>query len=501
MNTIDVGDRKQLFLDDRWFAAQRGMSLRVNPPVKHERVLVPETPWESMRIMGGTVMEDEGRYRMWYGAMAPKPPDADHPCKSRFVCYAESDDGLNWRRVNVDLFSWQGHDENNIVVPAAHGNVMKDPNGPDEQRYKGLFRLWETEMWPESRGTVAPHWEGDTFIPDDELEICTSPDGIHWHRSGTVSDYFHDTSNHMFWDQRIGAYVAYVRTHCRGRTVGRIQVDDALDTPWVALGNDREVTRRRFATAASCDESDPPDTDLYCPCVHQYPWADDAYFAFVNPYRHYPVADTSDTTLQGKDERGRYRNDGTLDIQLAVSRDGVFFTRPDRQPYVPLGMAGAWDGGQLYMGLGMLRVGDEVWMYYTGTSHTHGAYDAEEGRREGGIGRLVQRLDGFISADAAYEGADFTTPLLTFSGAHLRLNVDCSALGQVWVELRDEKNQPIPGHTLAESIDVDRNHIAAPVRWREREHAGELAGRPVRVHVKARASKLYAFQFSSDRDS
>ena len=69
----------------------------------------------------------------------------------------------------------------------------------------------------------------------------------------------------------------------------------------------------------------------------------DAYFAFVNPYRHYPVADTGDTTLQGKDERGRFKNDGPLDIQLAVSRDGITFARPDRKPYVPLGMAGAWD--------------------------------------------------------------------------------------------------------------------------------------------------------------
>ena len=42
MDAIDVGDRKQLFIDERWFGSQRGMALRVNPPVKHERVLVPE---------------------------------------------------------------------------------------------------------------------------------------------------------------------------------------------------------------------------------------------------------------------------------------------------------------------------------------------------------------------------------------------------------------------------------------------------------------------------
>jgi hypothetical protein len=42
---------------------------------------------------------------------------------------------------------------------------------------------------------------------------------------------------------------------------------------------------------------------------------------------------------------------------------------------------------------------------------------------------------------------------------------------------------------------VERNQIAAPVCWREREHMGALIGRPVRLHFKLRACKLYAFQF------
>ena len=211
------------------------------------------------------------------------------------------------------------------------------------------------------------------------------------------------------------------------------------------------------------------------------------------------MGDTSDTTLHGKDERGRHQNDGPVEIQLAVSRDGNHWTRPDRKPYVSLGLAGSWDGGQVYMALGMIRSGDEIWQYYAGTYYTHGAYDMKNVERtSGGLCRLVQRLDGFISADAEYTGAEFTTPVLTFSGAHLKLNADCSALGEIWVEIRDEQGRPIPGYTLEESISVDRNHIAAPVFWKERDSVGELAGRPVRLHFKLRACKLYAFQFENE---
>lgn len=43
-------------------------------------------------------------------------------------------------------------------------------------------------------------------------------------------------------------------------------------------------------------------------------------------------------------------NDGLLEIQLAVSRDGVRFQRPDRTPYIPLDVKGTWHAGQMYMG-------------------------------------------------------------------------------------------------------------------------------------------------------
>ena len=59
--TIDVGTEKQLFIDSRWFGTSHGMTLRVNPPIKAERVLTPEMPWESRGITpGGTILEYMG---------------------------------------------------------------------------------------------------------------------------------------------------------------------------------------------------------------------------------------------------------------------------------------------------------------------------------------------------------------------------------------------------------------------------------------------------------
>ena len=93
-----------------------------------------------------------------------------------------------------------------------------------------------------------------------ELYLCTSPDGIHWKRQRTpVDNYFHDTHNHFFYDTRLGKYVAYFRTHERGRTVGRLEVDDPMELPWIPLEG-HPASGRFFTTVLSADEKDPPDT-------------------------------------------------------------------------------------------------------------------------------------------------------------------------------------------------------------------------------------------------
>lgn len=52
---------------------------------------------------------------------------------------------------------------------------------------------------------------------------------------------------------------------------------------------------------------------------------------------------------------------------------------------------------------------------------------------------------------------------MRFEGTRLQLNVDCGALGEVWVELLDERIFPIEGFTMDEAVSVDRNGVAHEV--------------------------------------
>ncbi len=485
-NVLRIDDRKQLFVDDKFFDRQQGIRLVVNPPVKREIGLKSERPWESGCLgFYSTIIEDEGVYKLWYDAFVGLEVSKEVP---RSICYATSTDGIYWKRENVNLYNWMGHPENNMVMPGVDGAVMIDPVAPPEHRYKALGCIFENSLWPESKGA---HWD----LTGGGVYLMTSPDGIRWKRVDHVaSPFFHDSQNNLLYDDRIKKYVAYMRTHLRGRTVSRVEMDDPTKTSWSYRKPPGDVKPNQYGLylcdnygaydlVMACDELDPPDTDIQtCPIV-KYPWAENIYIGLCVPYRHYP-----------ENIPGTYRNDGPQDVQLAVSRDGIHWQRPDRKPYISLGLAGEWDGGCMWPCLGMIRKGGEIWQYYCASSCTHGDWDMTK-LPMGGICRTVQRLDGFISADADYTGGEFTTPLLQFSGSTLQLNIDCSAMGSCRVEILDEQNSPISGFSQKEAVPVERNHLAFPAQWTSNTSMAVLQGRPVRLRFKLRACKLFAFQF------
>ncbi len=96
-----------------------------------------------------------------------------------------------------------------------------------------------------------------------------------------------DTVNQCFWDARLNKYVAYVRSWHpkRDRAVSRLEVDDLLDVPWPHRPRNSSV-KKPWVSALStelpivmaADDLDPPQTDLYTPSVHPYPWAQEVWW-------------------------------------------------------------------------------------------------------------------------------------------------------------------------------------------------------------------------------
>ncbi len=437
-----VGQARQLFVDDLLIESMRDVALTMNPPVKTgERTLVAEHPWEEFYAGGwNTVLEEGGTYKLWYESSG-----IEAGRHLQMLAYATSSDGIRWEKPKLGLIEFRGSKDNNLVLTDTVGTVFLDPKSADGNRYKFAARK-KTGLW-----------------------IYSSADGVRWTALGdaaVLSKGHFDTQNQVFWDDRLGKYVGYVRRWDPLRKVGRTETSDVTRWP------EPEIV-------FSYDEKDPVESDHYNGCVIKYPFAPDVYFMFPSAYYHFP----------GK------KNDGPLDIQLATSRDGVHWDRRFRAPYVGLGLEGAADGGSIYMTVGMLRKGSEIWMYYTGYDFTHGAYNLTRTRYKGVVSRLVQRLDGFVSADAAYGGGELTTAPLVFDAARLELNLDTGALGSARVEVLGLDRQPVSGFAAADCDPIIGNSTARKVTWKGSPDVGSLSGRPVRLRFAMRSAKLYAFQF------
>ncbi len=480
-SAINVGSQKQLFIDKKFLLSGIGVQLKMNPPAKMGVSIIGEKPWELGWVWGyGSVLEDKGLYRMWYIA-APllgfNKLDEFDANNEFYLCYAESKDGIHWEKPSLGIHEWRGSRANNIVLRVSYetATVFIDPKAPGGERYRLLTHL-PNRMRP-------PNGEG--------LYLHTSPDGLRWKLHPTLLfPFLPDSQNQAFYDTRLKKYVVYMRIWDPLRKVGRLETDDILK-PWPFNKTAKRslnswlVPEREVATAFGYDEHDPEPSDHYTSAAVQYPWAQDAYFMFPSAYLHYP-----------EPPKGQFSNDGPLDIQMAVSRDGVQVHRVEREPYIELGLPGSNDSGSLYMLVGMLRHGDEIYQYYSGFLFTHGAYKGIEDQvRIGSILRVAQRLDGFVSVEAGMSGGSFITPPLRFEGDRLSLNLNASAMGELLVELQDEKGSAIQGHTFAECDPIHGNHTAQIVTWNKKPDLGDLASRPVRIAFKLRAVKLYAFQF------
>jgi len=462
---IDVGSQKQLFIDNRFVESSENVALTMNPPRRLGPVVLPDKPWESSEIgFCASVIEYEGTYMMFYRATSLDAGVSE--------CLATSHDGEHWEKPNVGLIEFKGSKENNIVFQADNEvTVFLDPHSTPDARFKAL----QVRHWPD------PKIGG--------FYIYTSPDGLHWTTSDErVLPFIPDTANQAMWDWRINKYVAYIRLWDRTddtfgrRVVGRVEMDD-ITKPWPydktaepyhIWGEDKiPVTSKEVPTVFKYDEQDPPDSDHYNAAAMQYPWAQDAYFLFPSAFWH---------------------QSGLLDIQMAVSRDGVRWERIARQPYIPLHFEGK-DSMSLYMAIGMLRRGDEILQYYAGYEVPHDERADKAPRPIGSLCGVIQRLDGFVSADAAWGGGALTTPPITFQGTKLELNIDCSAMGMAHVEIRDANDTPIEGFTLADADIMYGNSCHKVATWKGSPDVSKLAGRAVKLHFAMRAAKLYAFQF------
>ena len=470
---IDVGSDKQLILDGLFLEESKDVRLKIQPARKTGEVIFKrEHEWESASLNWFNVMQDQGRidrlakFRMWYEAYDIDGwPTGDDTS----FCYAESRDGIRWTRPELGGFAYKGNKKNNILFrmigsteqgnrSRVHGTgVFIDPNAGREARYKavgqGLF----------DRSGQRPH----------RIAGMVSADGLNWKRlPKPINEHFADSQYSGFWDAARERYVLFGRVGGRGRSVGRSESEDFSKFGPLQL-------------VVQTDDRDPTNSDLYNSAAIKYSHAPNVYLMFPSLYEHGP---------------------DTLDIRLAVSRDGVRWSRPDRETaFIPLGEGRSFDSGSLYMGQGMSRVGSELWLYYSGSPLKHQESELETLIKPGNArvySRVVAQLDRFVAATTGPDGGEFTTPLLSFAGSRLKLNVKVHSGGHVRIGLLDDKGRPVSKYSADDCKPIAGDALSKTVVWKIGSDVSDRTDKPTRLRVEMSNAQLFGFQFtSSDPES
>ncbi len=116
-----------------------GASLRLHHPVPQERVLVHDQPWEGSGSGYHSVFQDGDLYRMYYKAwhLEPSPGKLNNKSHPLYCCYAESNDGIRWRKPELGLHEFQGSKKNNIAIASGpQGPLNVDAGHPAVQGHK-----------------------------------------------------------------------------------------------------------------------------------------------------------------------------------------------------------------------------------------------------------------------------------------------------------------------------------------------------------------------------
>ena len=462
---FELGSDKFLFLDESLLDTVEGAALTVNPPRFDALVLIADKPWERGGITSyGNVLYDPelDEYRLYY------VPVAWDAAPGFCLALATSKDGVHWEKPSLGVVEWQGSKENNIVIWAQReGTVIIDPNAPPERRY----------------AIISSH-------PEIRTRLFTSPDGVHFTmHEQTISPVHSDSQISTFWDADTKRYHHYPRVDAgRGRSVGFVTTR-AMDEVWPDA----------IPAVMSSDEHDPPELDLYTNSCEKYALAKNAYVGFPTPYYHYNAPAERAYLNAPTLAIGGKTNDGTIESQLATSRDGRTWTRY-RTPYIPLGN---YDGLDVKVAMsipGILHQDGKLHQYFMGYTFTHGDTQVrygDGGRKLGGVFRVEQRVDGFISLDFDYEGGTVVTAPFTFSGKQLALNLNTSASGEARVAILGADGAEIPGYGLGDARVINGDYQRKTAQWRDgASDLSALAGRPVRLRFECRGAKLYSFQFA-----
>lgn len=452
-------DGREIFVDDYLIQSISGAKMEMHTPVDEGPVFFFDKTWEGAFSAYFTIIQEDSLLRAYYRGIPTAGKDGN---MEEVTCYAESKDGVVWKKPGLGLFEVNGSFDNNVILadaaPVTHNFspfLDKNPDARPMEKYKALGGTGKS-------GLVA----------------YVSPDGKNWKRlkeSSVFEDGVFDSQNVSFWSESEEQYVCYFRTWTGGGYKGFRSVSRTTSKDFV---NWSEPERMTFG--------DTPYEHLYTQQTSPYFRAPHIYLAIGA--RFMPNRKViSDEEAKVLNVNPKYYHDCS-DVVLMSSRGGSSYDRTFMESFIRPGIGlQNWVSRSNYPALNVVQTGETEMSIYVNQDYAQPTAH---------LRRYSMRLDGFTSISAPYTGGEFTTKPFVFEGSNLELNFSTSAAGEISIEILDEKGGNIPGFTMDDFHMLIGNEISRKGFWNGSDDVSSLSGKPIKLKFYLKDADLYSFRFN-----
>ena len=466
---MKIDSKRQLFVDDYCISSMKNLTRQFHQPVKHSKnpLVVADCPWE-LEIPGwiymGFVLYDPStnKFQMWYHTGGR-------------TMYAESDDGVVWRKPNLGMVEYKGSRENNIL-PVRVSHILKfDPLASNpKKRYTAVVDGYL------SYSSDGLHWMADHARPALARGMNSMSPGPYWAKEiGDTSCYRYDPILERYI---CDAKTVLIMPQTKIKSLGLVLEEGKYRIRLRTMLESEDFihwTRQRFIMYP--DRYDGPDCQIYQHVGFAY---ESMWLGMVRLMHILPAGFKQ------------------VDVQLSYSRDGRHWSRPrQRQLFIEQGRPDSWDPDYTDPSAnGPLLVGDELWFYYRGSRHTK-RDDPDYVYKKGKLPRSYKmafglaklRRDGFASLDAGQDVGQITTRPVTFKGKKLFVNADVEKGGWVKAAVLTRDSNSIEPYTLDDSLALTKDTTKGRMSWKSKKELVPPGDKHLRLVFQLKNAKLYSF--------
>lgn len=503
---INQSNRRRVFLDiDSLTQWDRGIFQRFPQAEKipiYRLEAGPIGSWDDgITSIWGTVIKETGLFRMWYWGQrlaSSTQERADHP----MVCYAESEDGIHWRKPDLKITGqkrWPGN--NLLTLPGAPMSFVRALPGTDA-KYLAVTIVYPI---PLERDVQDVPGNPDPLKGGHGTHIWASDDGLHWRHVTRV--LAHGDWACLYADRATDRYILYNKVPgMHGLTTRRMAIglESRDGKHWEGYDGFRQW-RETFVA----DDYD----DLI---AQQRGWLHAEIYG-VGVYRAGEILVSIESILNvGSPVRQMFGANpmGLFHVRLGFSHDGFRWRYPKGRPvWMDIGEPGQQDAGCIVPSSTLVEDGDDLLFYYGGTTGDHCwslnpdfSYRIDPAEEHGSCRVMMAKIkrDRFASLASTYRDC-FDVDADQRQGDGLCVNA-LARNGSVRVAIAEKydhdlgtirKHDHLPGFSFDDCVPIAGDHVHAPVQFRKAKVADIPVGTPITLRFELSRAEVFGYEWGN----